>query len=474
MTAASAAAPASASAGVRQGAGGADRRLAAGCAAGMGLAAAGSWLRLALDGTLRVDSRSLSYALASAVAGAGLVLGGACALRLAPRAGRLGWRALWGFALAGHGLAFLAVPLTSSDAFTALAFGALAAAGLSPYAHAPAELAGSPLLALVPPRWAGDPSPYGPLFHPVARAAAWAGARLPAPPWGALYAYKALLLAALLAALALAARHLRRARPGEAAETFAALALAPLLAWEISAQAHNDALLVLALTAFAAAAAAGRDLVAAAALAAGVAVKYALAPLLALYLVLVGRRSLARAALLALAALAVLAAAFWPEARAVTLRAVLPMVGGEAGRHAHSLADLACLVLDGLGWPAASRATYRALSAASAVLCAGMLARAALRSRTLEELAHGWLLFLLALFLTTPWFQPWYVAWGLPLLLLEPDARWRRFFARYAVVTVCLWAAPLDPVTNVLADGWAAWRIWRLTRPAPSPALERP
>jgi hypothetical protein len=60
----------------------------------------------------------------------------------------------------------------------------------------------------------------------------------------------------------------------------------------------------------------------------------------------------------------------------------------------------------------------------------------------------------------------WYFAWALPFVLVEPDPHWRRFLALFSVVTVAQWAAPLDPMTTVLGDAWAAWRIWKLPRPA--------
>jgi hypothetical protein len=440
-----------------------EHGLACGCAAGMALATAGTWLRFAMERTARIDTHTWPFVLASAVSGAGLLATGVCVVRLAPRASRLSWRALWGWALATQGVAFSALALTSSDVFTNLCFGALSLLGLSPYTHSPAALGASPLAQLVPARWVNDPSPYGPLFLPVVRAAAWAGS---GTFWGTFFSYKALLLAATLAALGIAARHLRARLPSRAAEVFAVLAIGPLVAWEVTAQGHNEGLLFLALVAFLAAAAAGREGWAVCALTAGVATKYALAPLLALYLVLTARRSPRRAVALAALALLLLAACFAPEWHSVTLRAVMPMVGGEAARHAHSFTDLVCLVLDTLALPTASLLAYRLLSTASALLCAALLARVAWRARTLAELAHGYLLFLLALYLTTPWFQPWYLCWGLPLLLLEPDREWQRFFALFSVVTVVQWAAPLDPVTTVMADLWAVSRMWRLSRPA--------
>jgi hypothetical protein len=98
------------------------------------------------------------------------------------------------------------------------------------------------------------------------------------------------------------------------------------------------------------------------------------------------------------------------------------------------------------------------------VVCAAVLLAVAWRARTLEALARGYLLFLFALYLTAPWFQPWYVIWALPLLLVEPSAPWRRFVAIFSVVTVVQWAAPLDPITTVAGDVWAAYRIWSLVR----------
>lgn len=435
----------------------------------MALAAGGTWLRFWLEGTLLLDTHSRPFVASSAIAGAGLILAGVGSLRLAPLAGRLSWRALWCWTLAVHGVALASLALTSKDVFMNLAFGALKRAGLSPYAHAPVALGDAPLVQLVASEWAKDRTPYGPLFHPFAALTDGLGAALGPPIWGPFFSFKAVLLAALLAALALAARHLRRTRPAEAAETFAVLALGPVLAWEVTAQGHNDGLLFLALTAFLVAASAEREVLAVLALAVGVGIKYSIAPLLGLYLILVARRSLARAVTLALLAAIVMAAAIAPEWGSITMRSV-PLVGGDVGGgvmlHAHSLADLVCMVLEALAGPTASVIAYRILSATSAVLCAAVLLVTAWRARTFEQMARGYLVFLFTLYLTVPWFQPWYLAWALPFLVVEPDPRWRRFVAVFAVVTVAQWALPLDPVTTVIGDAWAAWRILRLLRGA--------
>ena len=431
----------------------------------MVLAAAGSWCRYAVERTPRIDTRSLPFLLASALSGAGLIATGVCSLRLAPRASRLSRRALWGWALAVQVCGFLALALTSSDVFMNLCFGALSRGGQSPYAVLASSLGDSPFVSpVISERWIHAPSPYGPLFHRLAALAVGAGAWTSSPWWGSFWAFKALMLACVVAALLIAARHLSASRTAAAAEVFVVLAMGPLIAWELPGQGHNDGLLILFLVAFLAAAARGRDALAVAALATGICIKYSLAPLLALYLVLIARSSLRRAAILGLLSTAILGAAIATEWHSINLRALVPIVGGDAGRHAHSLTDLVCLVLNHFGLRAASVHAYRILSAGSMLLCLGALVWTALRARSLAELARGYLLFLMAMFLTAPWFQPWYCAWALPFLIVEPDPRWRRFLAVYMVITVAQWAAPLDPLTTVAANVWAAGRLWTLLK----------
>ena len=442
-----------------------ERWLAAGCAGGMALAAAGSWLRFALEGRAHIDVRSRGFLLGSAAAGAGLLVTGVCSLRLARCAGRLSWPTLvrWGFAV--QACAFLALALTSSDVFMNLCFGALSLGGQSPYASTPSLLGPSPFLVPVADvRWIHEASPYGPFFHRLAALAVGVGTRTAWPVWASFWAFKALMLAAVLAALAVAARYLATVRTDAAAEVFATLALGPLVAWEIAGQGHNDGLLFLFLVVFLVAASRDRPALAASALALGITIKYALAPLLGLYLLLLARSSRRRGLLLGILSAAIVGVAIATEWHSISLKALLPMVGGDPGRHAHSLTDLVCDLLDGQGQPAASAVAYRLLSGASTLVCGALLLWTAVRARSLQDLARGYLLFLMALYLTAPWFQPWYVLWALPFLLVEPDPRWRRVLSLYAVVTVVQWAAPLDPVTTVMGNVWAARHLWGLLR----------
>jgi hypothetical protein len=442
----------------------------------MALSAAGAWLRFALEPTTQLNTHTVPFLLGSLLSGAGLIATGVCALRLAPLAGRLSWRTLWLWAFAVQALCFLALPLTSTDIFSYLTLGKLTLEGQSPYLHTPLALGDSSpyLYPLLRERWIHEHSTYGPLFHWVAALAVALGERSAWPLWGALWAYKALMLGAVFAALAIAAKHLKATRPEAGAEVFVVLALGPFVAWEICGQAHNDGLVFLFLIAFFAAASRGRDGLAVAALAAGISIKYSLAPLLGLYLLLIARSSLRKALSLGLVSALVLAACSATEWRSITLRPILQLLGGNERRIAHSLADLLCQVFDWLGLPAASAYAVKALSTISLVLGLSVLGWTALRARSLAEVARGYLLFLMAMFLTAPWFQPWYCTWALPVLLVEPDARWRRFIALYIVITVAQWILPLDPFSTVAVNVWAAIRIVQLLRPVRAEAVELP
>jgi alpha-1,6-mannosyltransferase len=428
----------------------------------MAVATAASWARFIGEGTLALDTHTPAHLIASGFVGIGLLASGICSLRLMPIVERLSWRALLGWALVLQAVAALALPLTSTDAYTSLAQGALERSGLSAYAHGPIHLGRSALVELVPPRWRVVPSAYGPVFLAVMRLVSRIGDRITVAPWGGLIAYKAMLSTSVVAALGLAAWRLRR-READGREVFTALALGPLLAWEIAGQCHNDGLLVLATLVFIAAAEAGHDALAAIAVALGMAVKIVMAPLLALHLVLVARRSPRRAAWVGAVALVVLATAYGGSWRDFVQRGLAAALGSEGPRHAHSLVDLVCVAFAFAGRSVPSMA-YQALVTASAVGCTAALAWAAWRARTFQQIGRGYVLVLLTYFLTAAWFQPWYVSWALPLLVVEPDPRWRRLLAIFAIVSVVQWGLPLDPATTVAADAWMAWRCWRLLR----------
>ena len=115
-------------------------------------------------------------------------------LAVAPQAP---WRRLAVGALALHLLAWPALPITSNDAFSNLAYGRMARLGLDTTRSGPSVLVlDDPFGRLVSPRWRDTPSVYGPLGLAPGWWAAGAASVL-----GALVRFK---LAMLMATLAIA------------------------------------------------------------------------------------------------------------------------------------------------------------------------------------------------------------------------------------------------------------------------------
>ena len=434
------------------------------CALALLAASAATWARFVAEGSLRLVPNSLASLLAQAVVGVALLGVGLAALHWFERTEQHDVTSVQRGGLLLQLCALPALALTSSDLFSNLAYAALSAMGKNPCLWGPSSLGQGPVLALVSPRWADAPSAYGPILNLLGWLVGHIGRLLGSPLWGAGAAYKLLMAAATAGAIACAAKTARALGTKVAAQGLAVVALSPLLAWELTAQGHNDAVMVCALCAFAWAAARGKDGLGALALGVGVLAKAGIAPLLLLWLVVMGRRS-PRHALGWAAALAVLAVLAWAPFWAgwETLRGVGATAGADLERHTNSLQDLLNLILVPV-WPAMKAPLFRSFQIASfAILAVGTL-WAVVKVRDAADLARAGILIFLGYFLTTPWFQPWYATWLLPLCLLERDPRWQRLVARYAVISVVQYAVPLDPYTTVIGNLWIAqqgWRLWR-------------
>src|SRR5262249_20849673 len=166
-----------------------------------------------------------------------------------------------------------------------------------------------------------------------------------------------------LTAMLMAARLCRARFDGaEGRVRFILFAWCPLLAWELSGQVHNDALLVVCLVGFVDAALAGRETRAMAFAILGTTVKLAALPVAGLYIVMILRRSPARGVLFGAALVAVTIVSMLPFWHGLeTLSGMWTNIAPVAGHSTRSIADL-CGQIGELHSEAAKELTYRAFS----------------------------------------------------------------------------------------------------------------
>jgi hypothetical protein len=358
---------------------------------------------------------------------------------------------LFAVAVALHAVAALALPYSSNDLYSNLAYGRMARLGLDPYSAGPVALpAGDPFRALVSRNWIHAPSAYGPILT-------WLNAlagRAPTVP-AAMAAFKLTMLAVTLATVAIAyaicKRHLR---PAEAAPAFVLFAWNPLLAYEISGQAHNDAVMLLGLTAFVWAALARRQLLAVLFLSLAFYAKFAVAPVLGLYLWTLARTDRARAAAGAALVVAIGVLLFLPFWHGpATLLGPLATVRANHLRVTRSFTEIAYLVASLAGERAGVWA-YRVGWGLGMALLAALAVRAVRRVTTVESVLHESLVYLaFYLLLAAPFVLPWYLSWLLPLTLTERDPRWRRLVALYTGLSVVEWCADVPPLQAAAVNG---------------------
>jgi len=431
-------------------------------------AAAVTWARDRLAGTIGLDDRHLALAhriWPFLLFGCLAALAGRVYLQALKRPEQPRLSRLLAGAIAIQLLAAPALPLTSRDLFSYVAYARLMHAGHNPYRSGPADLGNrDPSLELVEQRWIHTPMVYGPLT-------AWATAAI-APIeslLGAIWAFKLEMLLASLAAVLLAFGFCRSCLPaGRAEAAFVFFAWNPLLAWEISGQAHTEGLVLVGMVAFVWAAMRDRGWLAALALACAVYAKVVLAPLLGLYLCFVVRRRPWRAIAMGAASAAlgaVLMAPFWQGGTAV--RGPTATLVADSTLTARSLTDMLVWLVRPLG-EQARRDVYWAGLAIGGALLAWYGIRAALRARSLRQvLRDGLVFFLLYDLIAAPWFQSWYVLWLLPLALVEEDARWRNVIAVYCVLSLVQYGIPLDPVTYLVLNVVVLRMLYPLLRLPP-------
>jgi len=410
-----------------------------------------SWLRYFQVQTLRVDDLHLPWLIGNwPRAALGLLMGVSAwyFLLLHRCAKSLSAMALGAVAL--HSISALSLPLTSNDVFSNLGYGHMSALGLNPYIFAPAALGnGDKFVAFIASRWRDSPIVYGPIVTAVCSAVGRVQNL-----WGALLVWKVAMLAISLTATVVAYRICRAHFALEdAPKRFALFALAPVATWELSAQAHNDAILVLMMVCFIWAALKGYEWLAIAFIAIAIYAKFVAAAVLCLYVAMIFRRDRRRAIAMVgvVAAMGVaLMLPYWEGP--ATLRGPLLTLGGDSSRTSRSLADLAAWGVLPFGVEA-QNIVYKVLWLGGFACLAYLGVRAILVVRSVHDVTrHGLIILGAYCLVATPWFQPWYVTWLLPLALVERDSRLRHVVAIYAALTPVQYIMPLDPATTVLID----------------------
>lgn len=354
--------------------------------------------------------------------------------------------------------AAVAVPFTSTDLYSNLAYGWLERAGLDPYRVGPRVL--GERAALAGTRWLDAPSVYGPLVQAVD----WLAAAAHGVP-GAMALYKAQMLLASLVLVALAWAYCRRLPEPERSRSFVLVGWSPLLAWEISAQGHNDGLLLVCVAGFVLAATAGRTVPAAICVALMLGTKPAGLPLAGLWLWMLLRRSPWRALKTGALVAGVLVLLYLPIwSGPATLRGQLGVLLGDPTNTSRSFIELARWLAAPLGVLVQARVVQVGTMIGRLLLLA-TAALALWRVRSLEDVLRWTCIFILVNgLLAAAAFQPWYVTWLLPLAMAERDARWQRLYGIYAALTVLQYGLDLDPPTYLLVNGIPLALFWPLLR----------
>jgi hypothetical protein len=445
-------------------------------AGGLGIAAAMysmalmSYVRVYLDGKLASDHSHLlirDYAAIMAVVGISCLVAGYCYLKAWSTQQHVSLERLLLVAVVIHCCAFPTMPMTGDDIFVNLANGRLLQCGFNPYLNTPADLGVDDFNSLVPEVWFRWITPYGPINTWLSRMAVSAGGL-----WASLWAFKGAMLFSAIGMIVLAYGFCRTCLPAERrARAFILLAWNPLLAWELTAQSHNDGPMLVLATAFVWAAFARREWLSSGLLIAAFFAKFAVAPVLGLHLCYRARRSWWRAALTVagmLAAGVCLYYPFWYGPKTLTTSMV--EARSEHWHIINSFVAFACEWAEKYSL-SLKMDVFNVWSLACRVFFLGLAAWYAWRATTLQRVIRDSILFLL-LFeaIGKGWFFPWYVTWLLPLAMAESDQRLQRIVALYSMLVLLLYIP--SNIGVPIAHGTAVLMAWQFLRAQKSSACE--
>ncbi len=355
----------------------------------------------------------------------------------------------WSLALAA--VAALALPLTSNDVFSYMAYGRMMHLGLNPGQLGPQALPlGDPFRALVSRQWRSSPSVYGPTSLAIFWLSTVTGA-----VWSSLLLYKLLSLLTAWSALIVAYRACEAALPE--AELPAALVITlvnPLFLWEVAGQGHNDGVMVVFAFLAVALLYRNRANLSAFSLAVGMLVKSAVAPVL--FFLAVRRmprlrdRYYAAACVLGVALVGI---ALWVTP-SLLLAIDAPLRGADVAKRLSNSVPALLFATASLAGPAAALDTYRIYWTLSIVGVAAFVISAGRRTATRQDVVeHSLRALLLMVIVFSPNLQPWYFVWLLPFASLSRSEPLRRLVVFASAGFLLLYVAPLALPTWLLAVG---------------------
>ena len=354
----------------------------------------------------------------------------------------------WSVALAVA--AALALPLTSNDVFSNLAYGHMSHAGLDTSRLGPRALPPQdPFRALVTPRWLDSPCVYGPVSG-----AAFYLTTIGGSVWAALVAYKLLFLAVALATIFLCYRACAAVLPaGRSMPALVLFICNPLFLWEVAGQGHNDGLMILFTLLFVVALVRRQVWWAGLCLILGILGKSAVLPVLFfLTTYLMGRLRERYYWWFCGAAAAAFAALLW-----LYPKMDLPMGLSSAGAAvvATRLINSIPYLLFTFSLPmgeAVALTVYRVYWLASLVVVAAVAVRYGRKvtdPQALFEYSFRYLLLLALVF--SPNLQPWYFTWALPFAIFTGSEPLERFLVLASLAFFMLYPALQSVPAGLLA-----------------------
>ena len=344
-----------------------------------------------------------------------------------------------------------APPFTSTDALMNLAYGRLAVLGHNPYETPPRMLPeGDSYRRHLD--WPDSLDAWGPIALYTSALAARMDDQV-----SALVVFKLTMLTVVLLSLFVAFRYSQGLPPEEGCRAFFFLGCNPLLAWELSGQAHNDALVVLFGVLFVWAAYVPNRIMAVLCVCAGVAAKYGLAPSLGLYWLLLRRQSLRRFALATLLAVVLFGVVWLPFLEGFSsLRGLWTEAFPRPAGVVNSLSSFAALAQR-----LAGAQVLQVWSTGVLGITVILAVRYAMRAHTLTRVMTDSLSFtLLYQLLAMASYWPWYATWLLPLALAEDNRHQRLTVAVFSSLAPALYLTGVAGGLAILVVHGLALSLW--------------